>query len=151
MHDLSASDNRLPHARWGCIQHQLPKFAALRGWGVERNGAAGAARARTSVRVAPARQPNQEGTKPHDFTPICGFTWLAVTALGRWQHAQPTQSRGRCWQGTPKKFARMFRAISRTVAHHACPCHVPRARTLFPALSSAWTPRPLRGVVLSHC
>ena len=29
----------------------------------------------------------------------------------------------------------MPRAISRTVADHACPCHVPRARTLLPALA----------------
>ena len=42
----------------------------------------------------------------------------------------------------------MPRAISRTVADHACPCHVPRARTLLPALAGLDTSSPARrGVV----
>ena len=36
----------------------------------------------------------------------------------------------------------MPRAISRTVADHACPCHVPRARTLLPALAGLDTSSP---------
>ena len=144
MHDLSASDNRLPHARWGCIQHQLPKFAALRGWGVERNGAAGATRARTSARVAPARQPNQQGTTPHEFTPDFGVTWLAVTAHGSWQDARHTTvgremiilaHRGNLHACPAPSRALSLTTPARATCHARAPCSPP---------SPAWTPLPLR-------
>ena len=144
VHDLSASDNRLPHARWGCIQHQLPKFAALRGWGVERNGAAGATRARTSARVAPARQPNQQGTTPHDSTPDIGVTRLAVTAHGSWQDARHTTvgremiilaHRGNLHACPAPSRALSLTTPARATCHARAPCSPP---------SPAWTPLPLR-------
>ena len=153
VHDLSASDNRLPHARWGCIQHQLPKFAALRGWGVERNGAAGATRARTSARVAPVRQPNQQGTTPHEFTPDFGVTWLAVTAHGSWQDARHTTV-GRemiilAHRGNLHACPAPSRALSLTTpARATCHAHpAPRPRRLghlFPCGPAC--PRRRRGV-----